>query len=308
VVEEEAIGFLRNYWADRPVLQRVFDPAANDYSLYQSRELSYAVDLLDALWVRELLGRGVLFVVPPSAILAGLAVVALGLRLAPRALPALDVRTRWLVLLVFLSNFAVVSAAGLLYRATKPLVAPLLLALLLLVLAEDRAPRLQPRVAFAAVLATGAGHEPPRPAGRFLSRRSRRRALAAAGWRSRRRLPRPRRGAAVAGSLAYTYVWGLAHPRTERLLAPHALSAAPPVRLLDPSAWRQAALLLGDWTSVLAGGLPLLLWPRPPSSLGSSGRGVSAPVRVAWRLPPPRSPSPAWRSSRWWQSWCGERG
>jgi hypothetical protein len=48
---------------------------------------------------------------PSLAVLAGLAVVAIGLRLAPRALPALDARTRWLVLLVFLSNFAVVSAA-----------------------------------------------------------------------------------------------------------------------------------------------------------------------------------------------------
>jgi hypothetical protein len=260
VVEEEAIGFLRNYWVDRPVLQRIFDPAANDYSLYQSRELSYAVDLLDALWLRALLGRGILFVVPPSAVLAGLAVVAIGLRLAPRALPSLDARTRWLVLLVFLSNFAVVSAAGLLYRATKPLVAPLLIALLLLLLAEDRAPRLRPRAAFASVLAIGLAMGLLDRQGLFylvlLGA-----ALAAAGWRSRRRLPLVLGvAAAVAGCLVYTYLLGpwlihalngyLPRMRYQRLR---------PSWLLDPSAWREAASLLGDWTSVLAGGLPLLL-------------------------------------------------
>jgi hypothetical protein len=153
VIEEEALGFLRNYWGERSVLQRVFDPRGYDF--YQARELSYAVDFLDAQWVRQLVERDVLFFVPPSAVAASLAVVSIGLWLVPRAMPALPPTVAWLVLLVYLSNFAVASTTGLLYRATKPLVAPLLLALLLLALAEHRGSRMGPRAGFAAAFATG---------------------------------------------------------------------------------------------------------------------------------------------------------
>jgi hypothetical protein len=131
-VFDETLSFiLRRYWSGRSVLQIVFDPRGWDF--YQARELSYAIDFLDAQWVRLLLSRDILFLVPPSSIVASLGVVVIGLRLAPRALPSLDRATRWLVLLVFLSNFVFLSTMGWLYRATKPLVAPLLLGLLLLV-------------------------------------------------------------------------------------------------------------------------------------------------------------------------------
>src|SRR4030042_4765242 len=104
VVFDETLSFvLRRDWSDRSFLQIVFDPRGWDF--YQARELSYAVDFLDAQWVRLLLSRDVLFLVPPSSIAASLAVVAIGLRLAPRALPSLDRATRWLVLFVFLSPF-----------------------------------------------------------------------------------------------------------------------------------------------------------------------------------------------------------
>ena len=96
-----------------------------------------------------------LLLVPPSGFLASLAFVAIGLWLLPRALPGLGRATRWLTLLVLLSNFVVQCSMGVLFRATKPLVAPLLLALLLLVLAEYRQPRLAPRAAFAAVFSSG---------------------------------------------------------------------------------------------------------------------------------------------------------
>ena len=47
-IEREALTFIRQYLADRPVLEKVFDPHANDLGTYQARELSYALDLVDA--------------------------------------------------------------------------------------------------------------------------------------------------------------------------------------------------------------------------------------------------------------------
>jgi hypothetical protein len=128
VVEEEALGFLRNYWGDRTVLQRVFDPRGYDF--YQARELSYAIDFLDAQWIRLVLARGWLWFIPPSALAASLAVVLAWGVFLPRAMPDLDRVTAWCLLLVYLSNFAVLSTMGLLYRSAKPLVALLLVVLL----------------------------------------------------------------------------------------------------------------------------------------------------------------------------------
>lgn len=255
MIEEEALGFLRNYWGERPVLQRVFDPRGYDF--YQARELSYAVDFLDAQWVRHLLERDVLFFVPPSAIAASLAIVLIGLRLVPRALPGLHPAAAWLVLLTYLSNFAVASTTGLLYRATKPLVAPLLLFLLLLALAEHRRPRMGPRAAFAAVFATGLAMS-------LLDRQGLFYVLllipvAAAAWlRSRRGLPLVLGATAAAAAWAiYNYALGpwIIHAlngywpetRFQRLR---------PGRLMGPEPWLEGGRLLGDWARVLLGGLP----------------------------------------------------
>ena len=132
VLEEETIVFLRNYWDGRSLAQKVFDPHANDFGTYQARELSYLIDEVDAQCLKALLGRGIDFFVPMSALFASAAIVlvfSLGVR---AALPALNAVTATLVLLLYLTNFAFVSTMGLFYRATKPLLAPALLALLFL--------------------------------------------------------------------------------------------------------------------------------------------------------------------------------
>ncbi len=255
-VFDETLSFImRRYWSGRTVLQIVFDPRGWDF--YQARELSYAIDFLDAQWVRLVLSRDILFLVPPSAIAASLAVVAIGRWLAPRALPALDRATRWLVLLVFLSNFVFLSTMGWLCRATKPVVAPLLLGLLLLAVAEHREPRLGPRAGFAAVFVTALAMSLLDRQGLFYVL-----ALAsclALAWTL------TRRGFGLAlGAFAAAAVWAVYN----YALGPWIIHAVNgywpefrfqrlrPARLLQPHPWLAAVDLLGDWTSVLLGGLP----------------------------------------------------
>lgn len=258
MIEEEALGFLGNYWGERGVLQRIFDPRGWDF--YQARELSYAVDFLDAQWVRLLLSHGVLFFVPPSALLAALAIVPIGRWVAPRATPWLAPPARWLVLLVFLSSFGLASTTGMLYRATKPLVAPLLLALLLVTLAELREPRLRPPIAFSAVFAAGLAMSLLDRQGLFYLLLLVA-ALAVAALRFGRGRPLLAGGAAAATAWA-AYNW---------ILGPwiiHALNGywptmrfqrLRPSRLLDLQPWREGGRLLGDWASVFAGGVPARL-------------------------------------------------
>ena len=269
-VFDETLSFiLRRYWTERSVLQRVFDPRGWDF--YEARELSYAIDLLDSQWQRLLLSRDVVFFVPVSSILASLALIVVGLRLAPRALPHLDRATRWLLLLVFLSNFVFVSTMGWLYRATKPLVAVLLLGLLLLVVAEHRRPRLGPRAGFAAVLGAAL-------AMCLLDRQGLFYVLVLAlclalAWNRTRRGLGLALGAVTAIALwtAYNYVLGpwIIHAlngywpefRFQRLR---------PGRLLQWPPWLSAVELLGDWTSVLLGGLPPLVLAAAAALAGAA--------------------------------------
>jgi len=55
----ESSAFLLNYTAGRPFLETIFDPAKNDWGLYQCRELSYFFDWLDAQIIFALLKRGI---------------------------------------------------------------------------------------------------------------------------------------------------------------------------------------------------------------------------------------------------------
>jgi hypothetical protein len=282
-VFDETLSFvMRRYWSGRSVLEIVFDPRGWDF--YQARELSYALDLLDAQWVRLLLSRDILLLVPPSAVAASLAVVAIGLWLAPRALPTLERATRWLVLLVFLSNFVFLSTMGWLYRATKPLVAPLLLGLLLLAVAERRQPRLGPRAQFVAVFCISLAMS-------LLDRQGLFYVLALAGglalaWAvTRRGLALALAAVAAAGVwAAYNYALGpwIIHAvngywpefRFQRLR---------PGRLLQPHPWLAAVDLLGDWTSVLFGGLPALALVAAAAVAGAvwSWRHRGRPRRLA---------------------------
>ncbi len=258
VIEEEALGFLRNYWGPRTVIQRIFDPRGYDY--YQGRELSYAVDFLDAQWVRLVLGRGWTYFIPPSALVASLAVVlAWGIGL-PRALPALDRATSWCLLLVYLSNFAVLSTMGLLYRSAKPLVPPLLLAVLLFLLREVREARAGPRAQFAWVYVPCLAMSLLDRQGLFYTACLT--AVLAAAWARKRR-----GGVLVAAGAASIATWAFYN----YLAGPWIIHAANgywpefrfqrfrPQRLVDARPWIEGASLLRDWTSVLLGSLPLWL-------------------------------------------------
>ena len=255
VVEEEAIGFLRNYWGERPVLHRIFDPRG--YDAFQARELSYAIDFLDAQWLRHLLSHDVLLFVAPSVLLASLATVLVARHLVPKALPGLSPAVAWLVVLVFLSNFAVASTAGLLYRATKPLVAPLLLFLLLFVLTEHRHPARAARSAFAAVFSAGLAMSLLDRQGLFylvvvgL-------VLAAAWLRTRRGLPVLLGvAAAVAVWLVYLYLLGPWIIHSQNGYWPEMrFQRFRPAALLRADLWLEGARLLADWARVLFGGLP----------------------------------------------------
>jgi hypothetical protein len=256
VLEEEAIGFFRNYWSDRTVLQRIFDPRG--YDEFQARELSYAVDFLDAQWMKLVLDRGWLFFIPPSALAASLGVVlAWGIGL-PRALPGLDRATAWAVLLVYLSNFAVLSTMGLFYRSAKPLVPPLLLAVLLLLLRELRSPGAAPRRALAWVYALCLAIRLLDRQGLFYTACLT--AVLAASWtRTRRVAPFAAAGAAsLATWLVYNYALGpwIIHA-VNGYWPSLKFQRFRPARLADVEPWIESLGLLGDWTSVLLGGLPL---------------------------------------------------
>jgi len=255
VIEEEALGFLRNYWGDRSVLQRIFDPRG--YDAYQARELSYAVDFLDAQWVRLTLGHGWMWFIPPSALIASLGIVAVWWLWFPRALPGLDALTSTLLLLLYLSNFAALSTAGLLYRSAKPLVAPLFLAALLFVLREHARPESAPRKAFALAFALGLSMSLLDRQGLFYFTCLT--VVLGALWLHTRR-GRPLAlggGAALVAWLAYNYLFGP--------WVIHAVNGYWPSMkfqrlrlawLVDPRPWLEALGLLGDWTSVLLGSLP----------------------------------------------------
>ena len=268
LIDVEALGLLRKFWSDRSLLEKIFDVGRWDF--YRGRELSYAFDFLDAQWVRLLLERDIVFFLAPSAVLASLALVAIAQLLAPRALPALDRATRWLCVLVLLSNFVFLSTMGMLYRATKPLVASLLLGLLLLVLAEYRHPRLGPRAGAAAVFAVALVMS-------LLDRQGLFYVLVLVGvlglaW------ARTRRGLGLLlGAVAAVGVWWIYND----LLGPRIIHAVTgywpdmdfqrlrPAQLLQPKPWRQAVGVVGDWTSVLLGGLP-------PAVLAAAASGLAA--------------------------------
>jgi hypothetical protein len=290
VVEEEALGFLRNFWGERGVLQRIFDPRGYDF--YQGRELSYAVDFLDAQWLRWVLGRGVLLVAAPSALAAALAMVGIGLWLVPRALPRLPRAAGWLLLAVYLSNFALASTTGILYRATKPLVAPLLLGLLLLLLAERRQPRYGPRTGFALAFA-------PALAMSLLDRQGLFYLLAlsvllfVAWWRERRGLPFLLAALAAAACwAAYNYALGPFLIEALNGYRPEMrFQRLRPGWLAQVRPWLESARLLLDWARVLLGGVPrtvaaalaalgLIAWVfqgrRPLGRLGRAGLAAAA--------------------------------
>jgi hypothetical protein len=255
VAEEEALGFLRAHWSDRSAFQKIFNPRGYDF--YQGRELSYAVDFLDAQWVGSLFERDRFWLVPPSSLVASLGFVAVFRRGVPRALPGVPGLTAGLVLLLYLSNFAFLSTMGVLYRAAKPLVAPLLLFALLFSLREHRRPPSEAASPGWPLFAAGAAMSLLDRQGLFYLLCL---TLALAFvWVRSRRGGRLALAAAAAGAVAIVYNY---------LLGPWLVHAAngywPSMRfqtlqpewLADPRAWLDGLAILGDWASVLLGSLP----------------------------------------------------
>lgn len=256
VLEEETIVFLRNYWGPRGVLEKVLDPHANDFGTYQARELSYLVDFLDAQWLRGLLGRGLDFFIPPSALAASALLVVVFGRGVRSVLPGLDRLTALLALLAFVTNFVFVSTMGLFYRATKPLLAPAVLALVFLLLRASREQRPSGPL-LCGLVGLGAAMSLLDRQGFFYVAVAATGTAVAFAWRRRGAAVLLATSAAAAFGLLYNYVLGpwLVHaingywPRFRyQRLALH--------KVADPQFYLQAGELLLGHLGTLSGGLP----------------------------------------------------
>ena len=127
VLELEVLQFIEQYLDHRSLLQKVFNPYANDFNTYQARELSYFIDYLDARVFERLMHWNVVSFIPLSAVAASVLSVAVfhwGAR-RYRAVPAL---TGALLLLLYLSNYVHLVTMGMFYRSAKPLLTPVVMA------------------------------------------------------------------------------------------------------------------------------------------------------------------------------------
>jgi hypothetical protein len=145
VLEREATTFITQYTADRPLLNKIFDPRANDLGTYQARELSYFVDYVDAQVYRLVLQQtGALLFVPVSALATSLALVLVFMRGVRHTARNVGVLNAALLLGCFLTSFMFVSTMGIFYRSSKALVAAALLALVFHVRRLWRQPAVPP--------------------------------------------------------------------------------------------------------------------------------------------------------------------
>jgi hypothetical protein len=138
VLDTEATLFVTSYLDERPFLRQVFDPDRNDFQNYQARELSYACDWVDARVLDSLFRRGIVLLVPLSALVGSLALLVVVPGAVRSAFPELPAPTAGLALLVYLSHFVFLSSAGLFYRSGKILLVPVLLTLAALVVRAAR--------------------------------------------------------------------------------------------------------------------------------------------------------------------------
>lgn len=134
LVEIEALQFIPQYLDERPLLQKVFDPHANDFGTYQARELSYFLDAMDAHVFKRLIASDIVVFVPLTALAASV-LTAVVFFIAVRRYRVLRPLTATLLLLVYLTNYIHLVTMGMFYRATKPLLAPVLMATAFYVLA-----------------------------------------------------------------------------------------------------------------------------------------------------------------------------
>ena len=137
VIDEEAMFFVLNYLAERPLVALIFDPLLNDWGAYQARELSYVFDLIDARVFAWLLDRGLLLFVPLSGVVGLAAVGAVYFR-GSRHVLQLDSVTASLLLSLFLSCIVTQASTAIFYRSSKILLSVALLAFLFQVTALVR--------------------------------------------------------------------------------------------------------------------------------------------------------------------------
>ena len=139
LIEIESTQFVRQYLDGRSTLQKIFDPHGNDLGTYQARELSYFADYLDARVLDLFMRADRPFFVPASAIAASALTLLVCAVAIGRFPPAVRVPAG-LVLLVYVTNYAHVVTMGMLYRSSKPLLAPVLMATAFYLVAVQRRP------------------------------------------------------------------------------------------------------------------------------------------------------------------------
>jgi len=262
LVELETLHFIRSYLADRSLLSIIFDPEVNDFGCYQARELSYLVDYIDARVFASLLGRGILLFTPMSAWLATLLTTVVYL-VSVRRLTRLPALLTGFLLLLYFSNFVFISTAGMHYRSTKPLLAPVLMAAIFYVwhllsreTGDTRAGRRGPALVFALFLLMG-----------LLDRQGFFYAAMGCGllvmnaviWRGRRDLAWSA-GAAVGSLMLYNLVLA---PMTIELANGYRPSfhyqRLPVAELFsNPLRWLHGGKLVLEANSLLMGGIPYL--------------------------------------------------
>lgn len=145
-MEAETTVFIPQYISERPVLQRIFDPYANDFGTYQARELSYFFDWIDAIAHHHVTGRlfPTLFI-PATGLLVPLLMAVVFAGGVRKAAPNLDAVTTLLIFALFLSSFVFVSTVTMFYRSGKLLLALFLLAYLFRIWRTERARRAETR-------------------------------------------------------------------------------------------------------------------------------------------------------------------
>ena len=132
-IDREATVFVLQYTGDRSVLQKVFDPHANDLGTYQARELSYFADFIDANFYRFLYRTfGFVFLIPLSAVLATVLLSIVFFEGVART-SRIGRATAVLLFGCFASSFVFVSTMAVFYRSGKALLSVALLALLFVI-------------------------------------------------------------------------------------------------------------------------------------------------------------------------------
>ena len=124
VLEAEAVRFITHYTSSRPLLEKVFDSATNDFGTYQARELSYFVDYLDAQFYALLVARfDVTLFVPLSSMVASVLFVGALLAGIYRTMPNIGTWAATWLAACLVSSFEFLSTMGVFYRSSKPLLA-----------------------------------------------------------------------------------------------------------------------------------------------------------------------------------------